>query len=228
MKKIDAPSDPKTPQAEPHLDERLRLFWVRYGNAVYAFCGLIAAAILAKGTIDYLAVQKELETQKEFAACTTPDSFKAFAAEHPHHPLSAVVDMRSADESYSEGRYGDAAGSYERALAILPAGPFYSRARLGLAISRAQAGGGADAAAGLRQIVDDEAELKAIRCEAGYHLAMLAVASGRAGEVQKLAEQLMQIDPSSPFAERAFQLRGALPAPAPSSPSISLPSVHTP
>ncbi len=173
-------------------------------------------------------MQKELETQKEFAACTTPDSFKAFAAEHPHHPLSAVVDMRSADASYSEGRYGDAAGSYERALAILPAGPFYSRARLGLAISRAQAGGGADAAAGLRQIVDDEAELKAIRCEAGYHLAMLAVASGRAGEVQKLAEQLMQIDPSSPFAERAFQLRGALPAPAPSSPSISLPSVHTP
>lgn len=231
MTKIDAPSDPRTPEVEPHFGDRLREFWMRYGSAVYVFCCLIAVAIVAKGVMDYLAVQRELAIQKEFSACTTQDSFKAFAIEHPRHPLSALVDLRSADEAYSAGRFGDAAGSYERALAILPAGPFHARARLGLAISRAQAGGGADAESGLRQIVNDESELKAIRCEAGYHLAVLAVASGRVGDVQKLAEQLMQIDPSSPFAERAFQLRGSLPGPAPSaqsSPSISLPSVHTP
>jgi len=229
--KIDAPSDPATPQVEPHFGDKLRLFWERYGSAVYIVCCLIAAAIVAKGVMDYLAVQKEVAIQKEFAACTTPDSYRAFAIEHPRHPLAGLVDLRSADESYTAGRFGDAAGSYERALAILPAGPFQARARLGLAISRAQAGGGADAEAGLRQIVNDESELKAIRCEAGYQLAVLAVASGRAGDVQKLAEQLMQIDPTSPFAERAFQLRGSLPGPAPSAQSsqpISLPSVHTP
>jgi hypothetical protein len=229
MMKIDAPSDPRTPEVEPHFGDRLRLFWERYASAVYIFCCLIAIAIVAKGIIDYLAVQRELAIQKEFAACTTLDSYKAFATEHPRHPLAALVDMRSADESYAAGRFGDAAGAYERALAILPAGPFQARARLGLAISRAQAGSGAEAEAGLRQIVNDESELKAIRCEAGYHLAVLAVASGRVGDVQKLAEQLMQIDPSSPFAERAFQLRGSLPGPAaPASPSVSLPSVRTP
>jgi hypothetical protein len=41
------------------------------------------------------------------------------------------------------------------------------------------------------------------------------VAAGRTAEVEKLAEQLMQIDPSNPFAERAFALRAEMPAPAP-------------
>lgn len=226
MTKIDAPSDPKTPVVEPHFGDKLSLAWERYGNAIYLFCGLIAAAILAKGVIDYLSVQKELTIQKEFGACTTPESYLAFAAEHPGHPLSALVDLRSADQSYSEAKFGDAAAGYERALAIMPAGPFRARARLGLAISRAQAGGGSDAETGLRQIVNDGTELKAVRCEAGYHLAVLAAAAGRTEEVQKLAEQLMQIDSSSPFAARAFELRSALPEPPRASNSISLPAVQ--
>jgi hypothetical protein len=226
MTKIDAPTDPKTPVVEPHFGDRLRLAWERYGNAIYLFCGLVAAAILAKGVIDYLAAQKEFAIQKAFEACTTPESYLAFAAEHPGHPLSALVDLRSADQSYSEGKFADAAAGYERALAIMPAGPFQARARLGLAISRAQAGGGADAETGLRQIVNDGTELKAVRCEAGYHLAVLAAAAGRVAEVQKLAEQLMQIDSSSPFAERTFQLRSALPEPPRASTSISVPAVQ--
>jgi hypothetical protein len=181
---------------------------------VYVVCGLIAAAILAKGGIDYLAAQKELTIQKEFAACTTSESYKSFSAAHPGHPLSALVDLRVADEFYAYGKFSDAATSYERAVETLPAGPFQARARLGLAVSQAQAAGRADAGMGLRKLLNDETQLKAIRCEAGYHLAVLAVAAGRVGEVQKLAEQLMQIDPSSPFAERTFQLRAGIKEPA--------------
>ena len=69
------------------------------------------------------------------------------------------------------GHFADAVAGYERAIADLPAGPFQARARLGLAMAQAQSGRTADAEAGLRQILNDTSQLKAIRCEAGYHLA---------------------------------------------------------
>jgi len=78
-----------------------------------------------------------------------------------------------------------------------------------------------DAETGLRQLLNDTNQLKAVRCEAGFHLAGLAAAAGRAAEVQKLAEQLMQIDPTSPFAERTFALRSEMPGPAASSASAA-------
>jgi len=55
---------------------------------------------------------------------------------------------------------------------------------------------------------------------------MLALESGRGGEVQGIAEQLLRIDPSSPFAERAFTLRPALPEPVavPAVPGLNVPA----
>jgi hypothetical protein len=137
-----------------------------------------------------------------------------------------VAELRVADDAYAGGHYSDAAAGYEKAAADLPAGPFQSRAKLGLAAAEALSGKPTDAETVFRQLLNDPAELKAIRCEAGYHLATLAAAAGRAVEVQKLAEQLMQIDASSPFAERAFALRSEMPASAaavPGTPAIALP-----
>jgi hypothetical protein len=231
MTKTDLTTAPENTPIEPSMDQRLRTFWGRYGNLIYLVCGLVALAILAKGGMDYLSNQKELTIQKDFAAATTSEQYKAFAADHPGHPLASLVDLRTADEAYIDGKYPDAVASYEKAVSALPAGPFQARARLGLAMAQAQAAGGRpEGETGLRQLLSDESELKSIRCEAGFHLAEIAVASGRTGEVQRLAEQMMQIDPSNPFSERAFQLRAAIPesaAPAaPSMPSIAIPASH--
>ena len=49
---------------------------------------------------------------------------------------------------------------------------------------------------------------------------MLALDSGRGAEVQGLAEQLLRIDPTSPFAERAFSLRPAAPE------ALAVPAAH--
>jgi hypothetical protein len=59
-------------------------------------------------------------------------------------------------------------------------------------------------------LLNDTTLLKQIRCEAGYHLASVAAAAGRNADVQKFAEQVMQIDATSPFAERAFALRSSV------------------
>jgi len=210
------------------LDESLRQAWARHGNLVYVVCGIIVAAILAKGGWDYLLAQKELETKHEYAECSSPESYRVFAANHPGHPLAGLAELKVADDAYGAGHYADSAAGYEKAAADLPAGPFQGRAKLGAAMAQAQSGKSSDAEAALSRLMNDSGQLKAIRCEAGFHLAALAVAAGRTAEVEKLAEQLREIDPTSPFAERAFALVADVPG-APAAPAASaVPSIVLP
>src|SRR5208283_1094586 len=125
--------------------------------------------------------------------------------------LTGAAEVTIADHSYSAGKYAEALGAYTSAIADLPSGPIQARARIGQAMSQALTGKGAEAEANLRKLMNDTSLLKTTRCEAGYHLAVMALDAGRGGDVQGLAEQLLRIDPSSPFAERAFSLRPAVP-----------------
>jgi hypothetical protein len=121
-----------------------------------------------------------------------------------------------ADEAYAAGKSEDAIAGYEKAFGILKTGPLASRAKLGRALSKAQAGKLAEATTELKQIVDDASQFKAMRAEAAYHLTSLAVEAGNAAEAQKLVDQLNQIDPMGAWAQRALMLRATLPAaPAP-------------
>ena len=222
----DTPSDAKKTELPTLHEEHLTQFWARYGNTIYIVCAVIAFGILAKGGWEYLNAQKELGIQKEFAQCVTADSFKNFVTNHPGHPLTGVAEITIADTSYSAGKYAEALGAYTSAIADLPNGPLQARARVGQAISQALAGKGADAEANLRKLMNDTSLLKTFRCEAGYHLAVLALDGGRGAEVQGIAEQLLRIDPTSPFAERAFSLRPAAPesVKVPSAPALSVPA----
>ncbi|HEY4989954.1 MAG TPA: tetratricopeptide repeat protein [Opitutaceae bacterium] len=207
-----APS-PKNAEISPSPEERLLRAWKTYGSLIYVACGVIAIGILARYGWIYLNEQKELGIQKEFSEATTPDALSNFAARHPGHPLSGVAEATVADDAFGAGKYSDAVRSYSAAVADLPAGPVQSHAKLGLAASLQMSGKLAEAESAMRQILNDSSQLKAIRCEAGFHLAGILVAAGRGAEVQKLAEQLMQIDASSPFAARTLSIRPPAAAP---------------
>jgi hypothetical protein len=216
MAKTPTAVPPETqPAADvPLSEERLKQAWDRYGTAVYFVCALVALAILAKGGWQYLKAQKEQGIQKEFADCTTMETYQTFAASHAGHPLAGVAEVIIADNDYSSGRFADAVGAYRSAVADLPAGPVRDRARLGLAMALELSGKAADAEASLRQLINDTSLLKAVRAEACYHLATAELAAGRGAEVQRIAEQALSIDPTSPYAERAFSLRPKSAAPA--------------
>jgi hypothetical protein len=226
------PSDPKTPALIPAQDaavtldpatsfgEGLRLFWARNGNAIYVLCALVLVGILAKGAWDYFAAQKQMQIGAEYAAASTPEALKRFAGEHADDPLAGVADLRIADGAYAAGKPAEAIPAYQSAVSALPAGPLAARARLGLALCEVQAGRSGEGEAALRQLASDPTQLKGVRTEAAYQLASLAAAAGRADDVRKWAEQLIQIDPSSPWTQRAFALQSsvaaaAAPTPAP-------------
>jgi len=203
------------------FEDKLHLFWKNNGNAVLMLCGLVAVGILAKGGWDYFSAQKELGVQKDYSAATTPEQLKAFAASHADHTLAGIALLRVADDAYAAGKPADALAGYDKALPVLKDSPLAARAKLGRALSKIGAGKAADGAADLRQLADDAKQNKGVRAEAAYHLASLAVDAGNAADVQKLSEQLMKIDATSPWTQRAMGLRASMPAPAAVAPAAA-------
>jgi hypothetical protein len=196
------------------FEDRLRIFWQKNRKAVVVLLVVLFAGILAKGAWEYSEEQKEKDIGREFAAASTPEKLAAFAAAHPGHLLGGVARLRVADAAYAAGKSAEAVTGYEQAAAELKAGPLASRARLGLAMAKIQAGRRADGAAALKQIAGDASEAKGIRIEANYHLASMAAVDGKADEVRKYSEQVMQLDATSPWTQRAFMLAASLPASA--------------
>jgi hypothetical protein len=196
------------------FEERMHLFWKNNGNSVLIFCGLVIVGFIVKGGWDYVSAQKELGVQKDYVAATTPEQLKAFAASHTGHALAGLALLRVGDEAYAAGKSADAVAGYDAALPVLKDGPLAARAKLGRALSKLGAGKTAEGTAELKQLADDAAQNKGVRAEATYHLASLAAESGNAADVQKFSEQLMKIDITSQWTQRAMSLRASMPAPA--------------
>jgi hypothetical protein len=92
-------------------------------------------------------------------------------------------------------------------------------------MAKIAAGKTAEGETALKALAGDAAQLKGIRAEASYHLASLAAEAGRADDVKKYSEQVAQIDPSSPWTQRAMTLRASLPvAPAAAAPQTAAPA----
>ena len=203
------------PQSAVTFADQLQLFWEKNGNAVLMLCGLIILGVIAKGGWEYMARQKQLEIETAYAAATTPDQLKAFAASHSDHILAGVAQLRMADDAYVAGKFADALSGYEKAQAVIKNGPLAARTRLGHAMAKIQSGKTAEGSVELKQLANDANQLKAIRTESSYQLASLAAEAGDSAEVQKISDQLMQMDPSSAWAQRAFMLRASMPVAAP-------------
>lgn len=203
------------------FEERMRLLWEKNGTAIIGVVVVILLAIAAKGGWEYFEAQREKDIGHAYAAAVTPAQLKAFMAAHPSHPLAGAAQLRLADEAYGDGRYADAIPAYEQAATVLKESPLASRARLGAAMAKVQGGRAAEGETALKAFAGDTKEVKAFRAEAAYHLATLAFAAGRADDVKTYADQLSQIDPTSPWAQRVLQLRAASPAPASAAASSS-------
>lgn len=210
------PQNPGAPAAETNPDEVLIGFWEKNREILVVACLLVLAGILSWNGWQYFSAQKELGIEKAYAEAGNPEQLRAFVEAHPTHSLAGVAELRLADAAYQAGQNADALAAYARAGTLLdPAGVLAARARLGAAIVKVQTGQGAEGLSALRQLAEDPKQFSNIRAEASYDLASIAAEAGRADETRQLATQLMQIDPSSPWTQRAFALQAKLPAPAP-------------
>jgi len=232
------PSDPQSAPA-PAGDAQhpavtfgdwLHQVWKNQGTFIIAACVIAVLAVFAKGGWEYYQAQQEADIETAYAAAATPEKLQAFTAANPAHPLAGLAQLRLADEAYAAGKFADAQAGYEKSAAILKSGPFAARAQFGAVMAKLSAGKTAEAQSALKQFSADTTQLKGIRAEATYHLASLAADAGQSDEVAKLSDLLMQIDPSSPWTQRAMGLRASLPVAAaapkppagPTAPSVQL------
>ena len=205
------------------FEDKVNLFWKNNRTAVIAVCVLVVVGILGKGLMDRLAAQKELDVEKAYAAATTSEQLKTFSAAHDGHSLAGIAQLRLADEAYTAGKSADAITGYDKAAGVLKTGPLAVRAKMGRALAKVQAGKNPEAIADLKLLADDATQFKAVRAEASYHLASLAVESGNAADAQKFIDQITAIEPMGTWMQRAFALRAMLPPTPPPAPAPAAP-----
>jgi len=216
-----APSEPTPtpapveglPAATPGQEHAFQQFWEKNSRTILIVCTIILVGIISKGAIDAYKRYKDDEIGRQFAACKTPAELKSFASANAGHSLASVAQLRIADETYTAGNYTQAAADYQVAVEALKDSPFVSRARLGVASAKLQAGQTADAETSFRLIANDASLLKSARAEAAYQLASIAAAANRNDEALKQLDLLNTIDPEGSWARRALMLRMSLPAP---------------
>ncbi len=217
-----APLNPKAPTSDvsaeaaapisPSFEERLRIFWEKNSKTIYALCLVVLLTIVGRGAWEYYQREKEEGIKADYAAATTPEKLKTFINENPNHTLAAVASLRNADEAYTGKNYAEALPNYVRAAEILRTGAFAGRAQLGVAITKVNLGQAAEGEEKLKQIANDNSQLKPVRAEAAYHLANLALEAGRNEDTAKFLDLISTIEPMGSWAQRAMMLRGSLPA----------------
>ena len=138
---------------------------------------------------------------------------QAFARDNPGHSLAGAAYLRIADDAYTAGNFAEAQADYDKVAAALPGTAFATRALLGKGMCLVQSGKAAEGTAILQRLSDDTAQPAAVRCEAAYHLASLALEAGRFDDVIKLTNAIMQIDTGGVWAQRSLQLRARTPVP---------------
>jgi predicted negative regulator of RcsB-dependent stress response len=200
-------------QTELPFDEQLRIFWEKNRQALYIGCALVVLAIVGRYVYETLAAQREAGIEAAYAVATTPAKLQAFARDNASHPLAGVAYLKLADDACTAGNFAEALINYDKAAAVLPGTPFAPRALLGKAMCQIQSGKTTEGTTALRQLAEDAAQLRAVRCEAAYHLASLAFEAGNFGEVVKLTDLVMQLDTGGMWAQRSLLLRARTPAP---------------
>jgi hypothetical protein len=230
-----AASDPRTqPAGEPApadfgFEERLHQFWERRKNLILGVCIGILLVIVGVNLMEWMERRRAQARADAYAAASTDDQLRAFAAEHSRTQLGGVAYLRLGDQAYEAGRWSDAIGAYEQARESLRNTGLAGRARLGLAMTRLKLGQTDGGRSGLEEIANDTGIEKPLRAEAAYHLATLAAAAGNPEEVNRYAELITAVDPMGMWAQRAMMLRATVAQPVlPTAPTDEVPGITFP
>jgi predicted negative regulator of RcsB-dependent stress response len=227
------PSDPKTTPASadpvdaPTSGHPLHEFWQKNSHAISLLCLIVIIAILGKNAFDFYQTSRRQSIAADYAAASTPEKLKAFAASNRGNELGGVANLRLADDAYAASNYSLAVQLYQTAMESLKDEALLGRARLGIAVSKVQGGQSAEGETQLKALANEAKQLKPIRAEAYYHLALLATTAGKTDDATKYLDLLNTLEPAGFWAQRALALRSTLPAPAASTaaaaPEIKLP-----
>ena len=195
------------------FEERVQLFWFENKKTILLTCALVFVILVAKEGVLYYLDQRERAIGAAFAAAeTSPEKLRAFANENSGHKLAGLAWLSIGDDAFKAAKYADAVSAYEKAEPLVAGTAFAGRALIGQAFSIGLGGDKTKAEAAFKKVVADAKQPAAIRTEARYHLALLAVEAGRIDDARKALEEVLQNDESGAWSQRAMSLQSSLPS----------------
>ena len=188
-------------------------FWQTNRKTILSAIILALVIVVSLQLYRIISAHQESSTREAYAEATTDEAKQAFAESHQGHPLAGAALLSLADSAYGRGDYNEAAGLYEEAAGDLELPVLVFRASLGQGVSLIQFGLQSKGEPILLGLADNTAAPEAIRSEAWYHLASLAIVAGEIEKARGYLDSIEELSPVGIWASRATALRNTLPAP---------------
>lgn len=203
---------PVDPSNAVTFEDQLQLFWNKNRNAVIGAIVVMVIVIIGLQAWKMIETQRKAATSLAFGAATTVEAKRNFARDHAGHPLAGAALLKVADDSYTNGRFEEAARGYASATAALTEPLFVGRSRIGEAVSALKAGQTTKGEQLLTKIAEDTTLLLAYRAQAYYEIATFAEAAGDIAKARDSVDKLRALDPEGYWANVATALRERLSA----------------
>ncbi len=179
------------------------LFWQAHGRKII----WATVAALAVGLIAYFSQQQRLQEADAAAArlaqAADATSLQQIIQEFPDAEVSAAAMIRMADLHYREGRYPDAANTYQEFLAKHPKHLLGDAARLGLAAIQEATGNYEGARSLYSQLANaNPPGYGAVAAKLG--MARCSELMGQANEARHLYNEVMAADQAGAWQGEAF------------------------
>lgn len=195
------------------LEDQLFLFWHNYRKVILIVCALAVLALAGWAILTWVQERREARINEEFQQATSMDELKAFADRNAPHELAGVAYLRAADYHFENGEFGDAASFYEQAATHLEDPALEGRASIGRGVALALADQQNEALNHFEAVARNSDNFGAIRAEAHYHAAGLAVELDQISTAHDHIERVLELDRSQMWSARAMGLRRTLPDP---------------
>mgnify|MGYP006277647307 CR=1 FL=1 len=188
--------------AELPPEEKIKLWWER--NRAALALGVIIALLMVVGFQGLRIYRQSFDAkvQEAWLAIDSEETRLAFAESHGTHPLGSLAYLQLADTAYGEGDYETANSYYEQAGEGAAEPLFQGRARLGYAVTSIHTGALDSGKTLLEKIARDPNELQAVRAEAAYHRAILAIEEGQPEVFQTFNQLLFSLGHSQGWITR--------------------------
>jgi tetratricopeptide (TPR) repeat protein len=179
------------------------VFWEKHGKRITWGVIVIAAIVLWALYRQHQTTSEMQRATDSLARAADSASLQAIVREFPKSPVAAEALARLADLYYRNGRYTDAASTYETIIKDFPDHPLAVSSKLGLA-ETLEAQGNVDAAkTQYLQIMSSEPSSYVVN-DARMGLARCYEVQGQKKEARQLYEELLAQGQNSPWFEKAY------------------------
>jgi hypothetical protein len=193
------------------FEDKLWLVWKKYNRHITLVIVLLIFGFIGYKGIDFYKTSQIERLQNEYRTALEGGQELAFAEANIKDPLAGSVFLSKGDQLVNDGKFEEAIVNYNKSLNSLKSTPFGDRARLGIGLVTWMKGDKDSSKKLLNDIISDRQVMGAIRAEAAYQLALIALKEKDFGRAKEFLDTVKLIPNSGIWGQKALILRDSTP-----------------